>query len=90
MTKSDLIQRLAAELNMTRAQASKAVDTILDQLKNTLAKGENVQLTGFGSFSTTKRAERKGRNPKTGQSISIPAKTVARFKPGKTLKDALN
>lgn len=89
MTKSDLIQRMAAELKMTKAQAGKAVNAILNEMKEALANGEDVQLIGFGSFTTANRAERTGRNPQTGQAIQIPAKTVPKFKPGKALKDAL-
>lgn len=89
MTKTDLINRMAVELNMTKAQAGKAVHTILREMKNALANGENVQLTGFGSFSTAQKAARIGRNPQTGKTINIPAKTVPKFKPGKTLKEAV-
>ncbi|MBU2644036.1 HU family DNA-binding protein [bacterium] len=90
MTKTDLINRLAEELKMTKTQAGKAVDSILKEMKETLANGEDVQLIGFGSFSTARRAERTGRNPRTGASITIPAKTVPTFRAGKALKDALN
>ncbi len=90
MTKTDLINLLAADLEMTKVQAGKAIDSILTGMKESLAKGEDVQLIGFGSFSAAKRAARTGRNPQTGKAIQIPAKTVAKFKPGKALKDALN
>ncbi len=89
MTKSDLIQRMALELKMTKVQAGKAVNAILNEMKEALANGEDVQLVGFGSFTTANRAERTGRNPQTGQSIQIPAKTIPKFRPGKGLKDAL-
>ena len=89
MTKTDLISRMAEELNMTKVQAGKAVDAILSEMKNALANGEDVQLIGFGSFTTAQRAARTGRNPQTGQAIHIPAKTVPKFRPGKSLKDAL-
>ena len=89
MTKSDLIHRMAAELKMTKVQAGKAVNTILKEMKEALANGEDVQLVGFGSFTTANRAERTGRNPQTGDKIQIPAKTVPKFRPGKALKEAL-
>jgi DNA-binding protein HU-beta len=89
MTKTDLINKMANDLEMTKSQAGRAVDAILNEMKDSLAKGEDVQLTGFGSFTTTKRAERNGRNPQTGEPIIIPAKTVPMFRPGKGLKEAL-
>jgi len=89
MTKTDLIKKMAKNLEMTKAQAGRAVDAILNEMKDSLAKGEDVQLTGFGSFTTAQRAERTGRNPQTGQPIKIPAKTVPKFRPGKGLKEAL-
>lgn len=89
MTKTDLINRMATELKMTKAQAGKAVNAILEEMKGALAKGEDVQLVGFGSFTTAKRAKRTGRNPQTGKAIQIPAKTVPKFRAGKALKEAV-
>ncbi len=90
MTKTDLINLLAKDLGITKVQAGKSIDSILSGMKGALAKGEDVQLIGFGSFTAAKRAARTGRNPQTGQSIKIPAKTVPKFRAGKALKDALN
>ncbi len=90
MTKTDLINLLAKDLEITKVQAGKSIDSILSGMKGALAKGEDVQLIGFGSFTAAKRAARTGRNPQTGQSIKIPAKTVPKFRAGKALKDALN
>jgi DNA-binding protein HU-beta len=89
VTKTDLVNQLASELNVTKKLAGQAVDSLLSNIKEALAKGDDVQLVGFGSFSTTQRAARTGRNPQTGVSINIPAKTVPKFKAGKALKDAI-
>jgi len=90
VTTTDLVNQLAAELNLTKKLAGQAVDSLLNRNKEALAKGDDVQLIGFGSFTTTRRAARTGRNPQTGQSMSIPEKTVPKFKAGKALKDAIS
>jgi len=90
VTKTDLISKLAEELNITKALAGKATNSLIDSIKDSLGKGEDVQLMGFGSFTTAKRAARTGRNPQTGKPLKIPAKTVPKFKAGKALKEAVD
>lgn len=90
MNKGELIEAVASSANLSRADATKAVDAILDSITSTLAKGSAVSLVGFGTFSVKSRAARMGRNPRTGESIQIPASNVPGFKAGKALKDAVN
>ena len=84
MTKADLAAAVA-ETGMTKKQATAAIDTIIDSIKGSLAKGESVRLVGFGTFSVSRRKARKGRNPQTGKEIKIAAKKVAKFKAGALL-----
>ncbi len=90
MNKGDLIDSVADHAGLTKADASKAVDAVLDTITATLVKGDKVTLPGFGTFSTSERAARSGRNPATGQTIQIKAKTVAKFKAGSKLTEAVN
>jgi len=90
MNKSELIDAIAAESELTKADAGKALDGFLTAVTSELAKGENVALVGFGTFSVKDRAERKGRNPQTGEEITIKAAKIPAFKAGKGLKDAVN
>jgi DNA-binding protein HU-beta len=93
VNKSELIQQLADRTNLSRSEASKAVDALFSPEDGLIAKalkgGSKVQITGFGSFETRKREARKGRNPRTGKEINIGASTSAAFRPGKGLKDAI-
>lgn len=90
MNKQELIDSVAAITGGTKAQAGAHLDAIVDVVKAELTKGGTVQLVGFGTFATGKRAERVGRNPSTGEEITIAAATTAKFTPGKALKDAVN
>lgn len=90
MTKADLVEKVAKEADMTKKDAEKLVEIIFESIISTLNEGEKIELRGFGSFRVRERNARKGRNPKTGESVSIPAKRVAYFKPGKDLKDLIN
>ncbi len=90
MNKLDLISAVADDASLTRAQASEAVDAVFKAIETALKKEEEVRLVGFGTFATAKRKAATGRNPRTGEEISIPASTSVRFKPGKGLKDAVN
>jgi len=90
MNKSELIQAVAESAEVSKTVASKVVDAVVDNIKNTLAEGDVVTLMGFGTFSTKERAAREGRNPRTGERIKIKTAIVPAFKPGKALKDAVN
>ena len=90
MNKSDLITVAAESADISKVAAGKALNSILDAITNSLSTGEKVTLVGFGTFSTAKRAKRKGRNPQTGKKIKIKAKTVAKFKAGSKLAEAVN
>ena len=90
MNKGELIEAVAGRAGLSRADATKAVDGLLDAIQGTLAAGGSVSLVGFGTFSVKARAARSGRNPRTGETIQIPASNVPGFKAGKGLKDAVN
>lgn len=90
MNKGDLISRVADDAGVSKAQATAAVDSVFDAIERTLKKKEKASFVGFGTFSTTDRAARDGRNPATGATIKIPAKTVVKFKPGKALSESVN
>jgi DNA-binding protein HU-beta len=89
MTKSDLIERLAGKADLTRPRAEELVDFLLNDVTEALKNGEKVNISGFGTFTVSNRKARTGRNPKTGEPIEIPASRSAKFKAGKTLKEAL-
>ena len=89
MLKSELIERVAAEVGLSKRQAEAAINAFLEGVKDSLKKGEKVLLVGFGTFLVRNRAARKGRNPQTGETITIPAMKVAAFKAGRDLKDAV-
>ena len=87
MNKAELIEAIAGDAKMTKADAKKALDAFIGATSKALKKGERVALVGFGSFSVAKRAARKGRNPQTGKEIKIAAKKVVKFKPGNDLSN---
>ncbi|HMU97765.1 MAG TPA: HU family DNA-binding protein [Chitinophagales bacterium] len=90
MNKGDLVKVIADAAGVTNAKATDALNAILDGMGKTLKKGDKVTLVGFGTFSTSKRAKRIGRNPSTGEKITIPAKTTVKFKAGKELSESVN
>ena len=90
MNKGELVDAVAGRAGLSRADATKAVDGMLDSIQATLASGGSVSLVGFGTFSVKARAARMGRNPRTGEAIHIKASNVPGFKAGKGLKDAVN
>lgn len=85
MNKAQLIDAIAASAKLTKVDSKKALDAFIKETAKTLKKGDKVALVGFGTFSVTKRGARKGRNPRTGKEIQIPAKKVVKFKPGSEL-----
>jgi DNA-binding protein HU-beta len=89
MNKTELINAVAETGELSKKDATKAVDAVFDSILNALASGDKVQLIGFGNFEVRERAARKGRNPQTGDEIEISASKVPAFKPGKALKDAV-
>lgn len=89
MNKSELIEAIADNADISKAVAGRALDATLDAVKKALKKGEMVTLVGFGSFYVGKRAARSGRNPRTGASIKLKAAKIAKFRAGKALKDAV-
>ena len=90
MTKSELSTQVAAQASLTKASADAAVNAVFSAITDALANGETVTLTGFGTFTVRSREARQGRNPRTGESITIAASRVPAFKAGKTLRDAVN
>ncbi|HHS51115.1 MAG TPA: HU family DNA-binding protein [candidate division Zixibacteria bacterium] len=89
MTKDEFVAKVADQTGMSKAQVNKALKATLGTITDALKKGDKISFVGFGTFSTSKRAKRIGRNPKTGEKMNIPATTVAKFKPGKNLKDSV-
>jgi len=90
VNKSELIDAIATQADLSKAAAGRAVDAAVKVIKTSLRKGGSVTLVGFGTFHVSKRAARMGRNPRTGAEIKIRAAKIPKFKPGKALKDALN
>ena len=90
MNKNELISSVAETADLSKADATKAVDAVFDVVRDALVKGDEVRLVGFGSFVVSERKASEGRNPRTGEKIAIAASKQAKFKPGKALKDALN
>lgn len=90
MNKSDFVNAVADSAELSKADAGRAVDAMVETIKKALKKGDTVTLVGFGTFSVRKRAARQGRNPQTGATIKIKASKSPAFKAGKALKDAVN
>ena len=90
MNKNDLVDAVAERTGLAKSDAARAVEAVLGTVTETLQKGDQVALSGFGTFVAKARAARTGRNPRTGEAIAIPASRVPSFKAGKALKDALN
>ena len=89
MNKGELIEAIANDASITKAQAQAALEAFVSNVQRSLKSDEKVTLVGFGTFSASTRGERTGRNPQTGQSIRIPARRIAKFSAGKVFKDAI-
>lgn len=90
MNKAELVTAIAEKTELSKKDSEKALKAFIDVVTEELKKGEKVQLVGFGTFETSQRAAREGRNPQTGKKMKIAASTAPRFKAGKALKDAVN
>jgi DNA-binding protein HU-beta len=90
MTKNELVQRISEKAGISKKEANEALRAITSTFSDTLKEGDGITIVGFGSFSLTQRAARTGRNPQTGETLQIPASKTVRFKPGKSLKEAVN
>ena len=89
MTKADLVSKISIDCELTKAAAEKALGSALEGITDALKNGDSLTLVGFGAFSVSNRAARKGRNPQTGEEIQIQAKNVVKFKAGKSLSEAV-
>jgi DNA-binding protein HU-beta len=90
VNKTELIEHIAKNADISKAAATRALESTIGAIRTTLKKGGSVSLVGFGTFAVGKRAARTGRNPRTGEAIKIKAAKIPKFRPGKALKDALN
>jgi len=89
MNKAELVEEVTNQTGVTKRASREAVDAMTSVISDTLARGEKVTLVGFGTFQVMKRKARRGRNPRTGETIEIPTKKVPKFKPGKDLREAV-
>ena len=90
MKKSDLVTKIASELDTTKTNAEKFLGVLFDTLTDVMKKGDSIMIPGFGTFTSVKRDARTARNPMTGKEVKVPAKNVPKFKPSSKLKDELN
>jgi DNA-binding protein HU-beta len=90
MNKTDLVEHVSNDTELTKADCSRILESIIENVRKAVKRGEDVKLTGFGTFTRVKRKARVGRNPQTGAEIKIPAARVPKFKPGKEFKEMLN
>lgn len=90
MTKAEIVDKICSKAGLpTKAKAEEALDAVIETLRDAMAKGETVTFTGFGSFKVVERAARQGRNPRTKEAMTIPARKIVKFTPGKGLKDVV-
>jgi DNA-binding protein HU-beta len=90
MNKAQLVEQLASQMDLTKADCERVIDSTIETIKKAVKKGEDVTLVGFGTFTKAKRKARMGRNPQTGEAIKVPASTVPKFRAGKAFKEFLN
>lgn len=89
MNKTELINRIASDADISKAEAGRALESVTEAIKRTLKKGDTVQIVGFGTFSVAKRPARTGRNPRTGEAVSVPERRAIKFSPAGRLLDAI-
>ena len=90
MTKADIVAKIYTGAGMTRKDSVEAIEAVFSIMKSSLEQGENVKISGFGSFMVKQKYDRRGRNPQTGEAITIPARRILTFKPSKVLRDDIN
>ena len=90
MTKVDIVEKLQAGSGMTRKESAEMMEEVFSTIKSTLEQGENLKISGFGNFVVKQKNDRKGRNPQTGETITISARRIVSFKPSAVLRDAIN
>lgn len=90
MTKADIVELVSSKTGISKKESSEMVESVLELMKNTLAKGETLKINGFGSFTVKQKADRKGRNPQTGETITISSRRILSFKSSPVLKNAIN
>ena len=90
MKKVELVEAVANQTGLTKADVTRTMEALITEIKGALAKGDKVPLVGFGTFAVSKRAAREGRNPRTGETVKIAARNAVSFKAGSALKDAVN
>ena len=90
MTKADIVERITEKTGLTKKESQELVESVLKIVKTTLESGENVKITGFGKFEVKQKADRRGRNPQTGESITIESRRILSFKPSTLLRTAIN
>ena len=90
MNKAQLVEHLAAEVHLTKADCERVLDSAIETIRKSVKKGDDVTLVGFGTFTKNRRKARKGRNPQTGDVIKVPARTVPKFRPGKGFREFVN
>ena len=90
MTKADIVEKIYDKVGFSKKESAELVETVFDIIKNTLEKGDKIKLAGFGNFVVKEKADRRGRNPQTGDEIIISARKILTFKPSQVLKAAIN
>lgn len=90
MVKQDIVEKMATELDVPKAKMERAIDAAIESIIDAMKKGDKVNISGFGIFTAKHKEARTARNPKTGASVQVPAKTAAKFRPAKNLKEVLN
>ena len=90
MTKADIVEKVQAGTGLTKKESAEMVETVFSIMKSTLESGENLKISGFGSFIVKQKSDRRGRNPQTGETLTIKARSILTFKPSTLLKQAIN